>query len=420
MSITSSGYRLPSSAGGAADRPRHHRQDGAEPPGYVSVMVIPPDAPWLWAAPTAGLALLVFALVRGARTMAAGADPERGRPLTHDPEHRPRAAVVLNPIKFASPAEAKRAITEQCRAHGWADPLLLETTAADPGGGQTRQALTEEVDLVMACGGDGTVRAVAEELADTGMAFAILPTGTGNLLARNLGGPIDDFTAALRVALTGDDRSVDIGWLRADGGAARAFLVMAGVGFDAEIVDDAPERLKAAVGPVAYVVSGVRKLSGPRARVTVRVDDHHPLHRRVRTVLIGNCGRLQAGIELMPNARVDDGLLDLVMLAPEGIVGWAAVAGQVLTRRHVGHDRVEHLQGSTVSVHCINPLPAQLDGDSIGVVHDLEVSVGVGALRVRVPVADDPPKRLVDAVREASEALKARDPLGRLVAAGRP
>jgi diacylglycerol kinase family enzyme len=154
--------------------------------------------------------------------------------------------------------------------------------------------------------------------------------------------------------------------------------------------------------------------------VTVRVDDHHPLHRRVRTVLIGNCGRLQAGIELMPNARVDDGLLDLVMLAPEGIVGWAAVAGQVLTRRHVGHDRVEHLQGSTVSVHCINPLPAQLDGDSIGVVHDLEVSVGVGALRVRVPVADDPPKRLVDAVREASEALKARDPLGRLVAAGRP
>jgi hypothetical protein len=73
-----------------------------------------------------------------------------------------------------------------------------------------------------------------------------------------------------------------------------------------------------------------------------------------------------------------------------------------------------------VSVHCINPLPAQLDGDSIGVVHDLEVSVGVGALRVRVPVADDPPKRLVDAVREASEALKARDPLGRLVAAGRP
>ncbi len=382
-------------------------------------MPIPPDAPWLWAAPAMGLLLLVVAMVNGARTMAAGADPERGRPLTDDPQHRPRAAVVLNPTKFASPAEAKRTIVEQCRAHGWADPLLLETTVDDPGAGQTRQALAGEVDLVMACGGDGTVRVVAEQLADSGMAFAILPTGTGNLLARNLGHPIDDFTAALRVALTGDDKPIDIGWLRADDGPARAFLVMAGVGFDAEIVDNAPERLKAAVGPAAYVVSGMRKLNGPRARVTVGVDDHLPLHRRVRTVLIGNCGRLQAGIELMPDARVDDGLLDLVMLAPEGIVGWAAVAGQVLTRRHIGHDRVEHLQGSQVTVQCANPLPAQLDGDPIGLVSNLAVSIGVAALVVRVPVAEDPPKRLVDAVREAGEALKARDPLGRLVAVGR-
>src|SRR6185312_7567763 len=106
----------------------------------------------------------------------------------------------------------------------------------------------------MACGGDGTVRTVAEALAGTGVPLGLIPAGTGNLLARNLDMNLDDMGAATRVALAGDDRAVDVGRITIDDGSGpgeeQVFLVMAGMGFDATIMETAPEALKARVGPV--------------------------------------------------------------------------------------------------------------------------------------------------------------------------
>ncbi|EBM0725712.1 diacylglycerol kinase family lipid kinase, partial [Salmonella enterica subsp. enterica serovar Senftenberg] len=156
--------------------------------------------------------------------------------------------------------------------------LFLETTQKDVGQGQTKQALEQDVDLVCPLGGDGTVRAVAEALVGSDTPMGLLPGGTGNLLARNLDLPVDDLGDALRVALTGQNKRIDVGRLTIDESgeherpAQHIFLVMAGLGFDAAIMADAPEGLKAKVGPAAYVVSGAKNLRGPQFKVRVKFD----------------------------------------------------------------------------------------------------------------------------------------------------
>lgn len=303
--------------------------------------------------------------------------------LDAEPADRPLPAVVVNPTK-AEPGTRDR-ITTVCGQLGWREPLWLETSVEDPGTGQARLAVERGADVVLVCGGDGTVRFAAEALAGTGVAMGLVPAGTGNLLARTLGTPVG-VAAATRVALTGDDRRVDVGRLRVDDeDAERVFLVMAGTGFDAAIMATTPEALKVRVGPLAYVISGLRALRGKRTRLLLRVDGGPPLRRRSRTVVIGNCGALLGGLVLLPAATIDDGLLDVVNLAPKGIAGWTAVAARVITRTRRGHRRVEHWQARELVVEAEQPQPSQLDGDPIGDVCTLRVRVEAGALVVRVP-----------------------------------
>lgn len=303
-------------------------------------------------------------------------------PFAAEPEDRPIAAVVANPTKVEPGTQ--ELISGLCVEAGWAEPLWLETTVDDPGTGQARKAVEQGVDVVMACGGDGTVRSVAEALAGTGVAMGLLPAGTGNLLARTLGTPLE-MAAAAKVALTGDDRAIDIGRVRVDGEPdERVFLVMAGTGFDAEVMGSTPEALKARVGPMAYVVSGLRAMRGRRTRVTIRFDGGEELRRRTRTVLVGNSGTLLGGLVLMPEAEVDDGVLDIVNLAPKGIPGWVAVAARVISRRRRGHSRVEHWTAREVVIRAEDPQPSQIDGDPIGDVTEMAVRVDAGALVVRV------------------------------------
>ncbi|GAB2696781.1 diacylglycerol kinase family protein [Thalassiella azotivora] len=324
---------------------------------------------------------------RGGRRRSAPA-PDPSTRIEADEADRPLPAVVVNPTKFDDLDAARRTITRACEDVGWSAPLWLETTPDDPGVGQAREAVRRGADVVMACGGDGTVRCVGEALAGTGVAMGLLPAGTGNLLARNLDMDLDDLAGATRTALTGDDRPIDVGRIAVDDGEEQVFLVMAGLGFDAQVMAHAPEALKAKVGPIAYTVSGLRNLKGEQSRVRIGVDDDEELRRRVRTVLIGNCGKLLGGLVLMPDAEVDDGWLDVVSIAPEGIIGWAAVAGHVITRQRKGHGRVEHWRGKAITVQSLEPQPAQLDGDPIGDVRSLRVRVDEASLLVRVPAGD--------------------------------
>jgi YegS/Rv2252/BmrU family lipid kinase len=255
--------------------------------------------------------------------------------------------------------------------------------------------------VVIACGGDGTVRAVAQALAGTGIAMGLVPAGTGNLLARTLHLPTD-IVSATRVALTGDDRAIDVGRLSSDrddpaddlsddpadpGDRAdeRVFLVMAGTGLDATIMESTPEDLKGRVGPLAYIISGLRAMRGQRARVSIAIDGAPPLRRSTRMVVVGNTGTLGGGLALMPDATVDDGRLDVVSLAPKGLLGWVAVLARVVSRNRRGSRRIEHWQAHEVVITSDVAQPAQVDGDLIGEARELRIRVDAGALVIRVP-----------------------------------
>ncbi|MDM7854517.1 diacylglycerol/lipid kinase family protein [Cellulomonas alba] len=298
-----------------------------------------------------------------------------------------RVAVVANPAKLEDVAKARRVVEDVCAARGLEAPLWFETTEEDPGGGQARDALAQGADLVCALGGDGTVRAVGEVLAGSDAVLGLLPAGTGNLLARALDLGTDDLAAATEVALTGRDTRLDVGALRVDGGEEQVFLVMAGMGLDAEMMDRTDERLKAAVGWPAYIVGGLRALVGGGFTARVQVAGGPVVRRSARAVVIGNSGRLQGGLELMPDARLDDGLLDVAVVAPRGVRGWVRALWTVATSGE-GHRHLDRHQAAAVRVRSGTPTATQLDGDPIGEFRELEARVRPGALRVRVAPGD--------------------------------
>jgi diacylglycerol kinase (ATP) len=348
---------------------------------------VPAEWWFILLAVVAALAVLVAVTIVIRRERRAVAERDR---LTAPEEDRPLPAVVVNPTKIESGTRER--ITDVCTDLGWAEPLWIETTVDDPGTGQARAAVDKGADVVLACGGDGTVRAVGQALAGTGVAMGLVPRGTGNLLAKTLGTPLD-LVPAVRLALTGDDRAIDVGRIRIDGAEEEhVFLVMAGTGFDAAIMENTPEGLKSRVGPLAYVVSGLRAMRGRRTRVTLTFDDGEPLRRRTRTVLVGNSGTLLGGLVLMPAATIDDGRLDIVNLSPSGLAGWVAVAARVASRKRRGHERVEHWQATTIVIEADEPQPSQIDGDPIGDVAELRMRVDPAALVVRVAdVTPEPP-----------------------------
>ncbi|MFG2576936.1 diacylglycerol kinase family protein [Streptomyces sp. NPDC048481] len=250
------------------------------------------------------------------RAGAAAGVPERGR-----------TAVVFNPtVTGEADREALREVLER---HGHRAPEFIETTAEDPGTGQTAAAVRDGARLVVVCGGDGTLRAAADALAGSDVPLALVPCGTGNLLARNLGLPLSP-TAALDAALRGAPRRIDLGRISGDGLAATHFAAMSGAGLDAAIMERTDDRAKSVLGWPAYVLAGVGALRTPRMRLTVRLDDAPALHRTARMVLIGNVGTVQGGTTLLPAARPDDGLLDLLILDPRGVGGWMRALATLL------------------------------------------------------------------------------------------
>lgn len=317
-------------------------------------------------------------------------------------------AVVYNPVRIDVPRVRAAVEAEAARA-GDVELIWLETTPEEGGQAQTREALDRGADLVLAAGGDGTVRAVAEGLRDRGATLALLPSGTGNLLARNIGVPFSNVEEACAVAFRGTTRRIDIGVAtatREDGTTSeQAFLVMAGVGIDAMMIANARPRLKRRFGWIAYVDAGVRSL--PRARklrVGYRLDDSAERSAHVSTILVANCGSLPGNMELIPDGSVDDGLLDVAVVQPKSVFGWLAIwrkvtwENRVLRKSALGRriirftdkairTELSYLRGASVGLRLETPEPFELDGDAFGDVVALDLVVDAGGLSVRVPAS---------------------------------
>ena len=306
-------------------------------------------------------------------------------PLTEAlPNARKKVAVILNPIKIDDLGQFRMMLETLAKDSGFASTAWWETTVEDTGYGMAHQAAVSGCDLVVAIGGDGTIRAVCEELAGTGIPVGIVPAGTGNLLARNLDIPLY-LRSAVDVALNGQDRAIDMVEVSGDKMEDATFLVMAGLGFDAAIMEGVNEDIKAKVGWLAYVWSALKSLMFPAVRVEVSVDGEPFTRHRARTLVIGNVGFLQAGMPLIPDAAIDDGKLDVVLLYPRRFLSWLPLAVRVLTKNPRTDETITRMTGTEVVVRTHVDAPRQLDGDLIPPGRELRARCVHGRLLVRVP-----------------------------------
>ena len=316
------------------------------------------------------------------------------------PERR-TAAVVYNPIKIDLDA-VREVVGREEKAAGWNETQWFETSKEDPGQGATARALDAGADLVIAAGGDGTVRAVAERLVDSDAALALLPSGTGNLLARNLKLTLDDLEHSLHAAFAGEDRPIDYGRVEIrhpDGDVSKhVYVVMVGVGVDAEMLAATDADLKKKVGWLAYASALVKVLKKRnRLKVRYQVDDGETRSVGANTVIAGNCGLLAGNILLLPDAAIDDGMLDVVIVSPESFAGWLQILVTVfwengvvsrlpfVKRREEKKDALNYKQAARLTVKLNNPQHVEIDGDEYGEATALRTWIEPRGLTVRVP-----------------------------------
>lgn len=311
------------------------------------------------------------------------------------------AAVVYNPIKVELD-ELKAAVAAEPGSAGWTTHWF-PTSEDDPGAGAAKSALDAGATLVIAAGGDGTVRAVSEVVRTSEASIALLPSGTGNLLARNLNLTLDDVAHSLATAFGGATRDIDVASIelrRPDQSVEKHdFLVMAGAGLDAKIMSNTDPELKKKVGWLAYARALATVLRDQEAlRLEYRVDNRRNHSARAQAIVIGNCGSLPANILLLPDAAVDDGLLDVIVLKPESFRGWVALVFKifwengVVKRTKIGRrmtdlktDSVVMRQAKTVVARLSREEEVELDGDPFGTIVGFRVTVQPAALSVMVP-----------------------------------
>lgn len=356
-------------------------------------------------------------------------------------------AVVYNPAKIDDLDELRSVVTQTALDAGYSEPHWFETTREDPGVAQTQAALEMNPAVVIAVGGDGTVRVVAGELAGTDVPLGIIPAGTGNLLARNLNLPINSSLRNLvSVAITGRRRRIDVGRISAPELSAEnraliedlseetkifsgevPFLVIAGMGFDAEVMSGADDSLKASMGWAAYLVSGMKYLSHRKMQATIcagtdtdfsdssqelnegaygedaSINQLHPHSFKesnaresntveARSILFGNCTKLPAGFVLAPDARIDDGWLDVMIVDTKGgLVGWADLVRRVTLQSlgvrkqvlpEVGSIDLKRMRSAHVKVE--QPELVEADGDTLGYAMEVNTRLETGALIVHV------------------------------------
>ena len=289
----------------------------------------------------------------------------------------------------------------------WAETIWFPTGEEQPGHSQAQDAIRQGATEIVVVGGDGTVRHVLQGLFDSPVdpdtvTIGIVPVGSGNVLARNLGIHLNQLQHATRRALLGDERRIDLGVARLsheNDYTSQVFAVMAGVGLDAKIFANTDRMLKRRFGWVAYIDGGIKSLPAFFERMSVSVNDGPFRTLKVHSLIVGNCGLLPGGILLMPDASVDDGILDVAAVGPRRFWNWVAFwsrvtwqngvlrripAGRRLMDSTANVKTLENLSGQKIVISPERPVSMQLDGDSIGTITAVEFSVLPGALRVRV------------------------------------
>jgi YegS/Rv2252/BmrU family lipid kinase len=265
------------------------------------------------------------------------------------------------------------------RAEGFDKPLWYEVPKSRKAPKQARKVRKSKPDLVFVWGGDGMVQRCVDAFAGSGITVAILPAGTANLLATNLAIP-KDLPAAVDIGLRGRRRTLDLGKLNGE-----HFAVMAGVGFDGEMIHDADRNLKDRVGQLAYVWTGLKHVRDDAARVKVRVDGTKWFDGKASCVLLGNVGEVAGGVRAFEEARPDDGRLDVGVATAEGAWQWARTLVRMAADRAGRSPLVRTTQATRVDVKLATPMVYELDGGARGRTTRLKARVVPGAITICVP-----------------------------------
>jgi len=313
--------------------------------------------------------------------MAQSSEPHDQSALLEPTCDLERVAIIFNPASGTEDSASRRSGLETL-AHEAGLTCELEETDRERGAAPlAEQAVADDRKRLIVSGGDGSVTEAAHVLAGTETELAVVPAGTGNLLALNLGIPTDR-EAAMRLALTGEAKPIDVG--RANG---QVFLIATGMGLDARMIRDADREMKRKYGKLAYFITGWRNLRRPRVDYHVTVDGQL-LRRRAETVMVANLGRITAGLELVPGSDPDDGLLEVAILRTRRLRDLALLGLRMLLGRQRSDELLEIRHGHHIRIEARRPQPVQLDGNDAGVTRRLEVHAEPGALKL---VRPEPP-----------------------------
>lgn len=275
-------------------------------------------------------------------------------------------------------SELRRLLAEE----GFPDPLWFEVPKAKRAPEAVAAAISEGADLILAWGGDGMVRRCVNAVGDSDVPLGILPAGTANLLANHLGVP-NSLEGALRVALRGDRRKLDVGRFEGE-----RFAVMAGAGLDAAMIRDS-DSLKDRIGRAAYVFGGAKNVGRPAFEARVKVDGTLWYEGPASCLLIGNIGELFGGIEVFPDAAPDDGRLDIGLLTAENPLQVLRAAARTAAGTSEKSPFVRLTQAREVKVKLDHKVRYELDGGDRKKVKKFKVKIEPGAITVCVPAVGE-------------------------------
>ena len=337
-----------------------------------------------------GVAVLAVALVAVRAAKAASAPAHAGgRSLSGSRGSRPRrsprghglmgapVAVVAHQQKVLGGGLPE--LRRQLASAGIDDPAWFEVPKSKKAPKRVRQAIDEGAELLLVWGGDGMVQRCIDAIVDHDVTLGILPAGTANLLATNLGIP-HELEGALEVALRGRDRPVDVATVNGE-----HFAVMSGLGFDAQMIEGADSAAKEKLGKLAYVRTGVGAMRSAPVKLRIKVDGTKWFKGDASCVLVGNVGTASGGLVVFSDAELDDGVLEIGVVTAEGTAQWLRVLGRAARKQADQSPFVHTTRGKKVDVRLDKASLYELDGGSRSKVKRLRYRVKHHAITVRVP-----------------------------------
>jgi diacylglycerol kinase (ATP) len=273
-------------------------------------------------------------------------------------------------------------LRRQLERQGVDDPLWIEVPKSRFAPKQVKRALAEGAELLFVWGGDGMIQRCVDAWAGSDAALAILPAGTANLLATNLGIQ-QDIASAVSIGLHGERRRLDLGRFNGE-----RFAVMAGAGFDASMIQQADGTLKDRLGRAAYVWTGSQSLRAKPFKAKIDVDGVPWYAGAASCILVGNVGRLFGGVEVFEDARPDDGRLEVGVVHADGITDWA----RILARTAAGHAEQSPLVQATsakkIKVKLNRKVLYEVDGGDREKVKSFTIKVQPAAITICLPTGE--------------------------------